>query len=60
MCNYFPPHWNTLRRSKKKRTAELCTASCAARASRHHLRTDSDGVNISSLSATLSPVARLA
>ena len=45
---------------KKKRTAELLSASYAARRSRDNLATNSVRVKLSSLSAAVSPVARLA
>ena len=52
-CNIFRPDWNTLHRSKKKKTNSRASllALYAARSSRDQL---------SLLSATVSPVARLA
>ena len=46
-------------RLKKNRTTELVSALYAARPSCDHLATDSVGVKLSSLSAPVSPVARL-
>ena len=54
--NPRPLSYNCL--SGKKRTAELLPASYAARPSRDQLAIDSIRVKLSSLSATVSPVAR--
>ena len=47
-------------KTKKSNSRASLSLSYAARPSRHHLATDSVRVKISSLSATVSPVARLA
>ena len=61
-CNNFLPDWNTCHRSIKKESNSRASlsASCAAHFSRDHLATDSVGVELSSLSATVRTVARLA
>ena len=61
-CNNFLPDWNTLHRSKirTKNSRASLSASYAARPSRDYLATGSVRVELSSLSATVTPVARLA
>ena len=62
-CNNFMPDWNTLHWSKKKKSSNSrasLSASYAARPSRDHLAADSVRVKLSSLPATVSPVAHLA
>ena len=60
--HFLHDDWNTLHRSKRKKSNSRASlsASYAARPSRAHLTTDSVRVKFSSLSATVSPVARLA
>ena len=61
-CNNFMTDWNNLHRSKKKQMNSRASlpASYTARPSRDHLAIDSVRVKLSALSATVSPVARLA
>ena len=60
---YFFVYWNTLHRSKNKNktySRASLSVSYATRPSRDHLATASVRVKLSLLSATVSPVARLA
>ena len=61
-CNEFLPDWNTLHGSEKTphNSGASLSASYAARPFRDHLATDSVRVKLPLLSATVSPVARLA
>ena len=60
--NNFLSDWNTSTgvTKKQKNSRASLAASYAARPSRDHLATDSVRVELSPLSATVSPVARLA